>query len=206
MHITSSSASSSTHAICHSFIPVSIHSSPPHILVIMRVSLVLLALSLLSLVTPSFTQSPTLTIVSSVQATKDRLTPQKPIPFTQTQPSGDVLSIYPSLHYQTILGFGGALTEAAASTWLKLPQNLQAEVMEAYYNASTGNAYRWGRVPINSCDFTEKSYNFDNVTDDFELAHFDFKAEQDSKTIIPLIKAAQAVASASISLPPCVCR
>jgi hypothetical protein len=167
-------------------------------LVTMRVSVILLSLSILSLLTFTLSQTPLLTVVSSVQATKDRLTPQPSAPFSKTQPGGaPVLTLYPDVHYQSILGFGGALTEAAATTWLKLPAALQAEVITAYYNASVGNAYRWGRVPINSCDFTEFSYNFDNVTDDFTLAHFDTNATQDSTTIIPLIKAAQAVAYAA---------
>ena len=58
----------------------------------------------------------------------------------------------------------------------------------------------WGRVPINSCDFTDHSYNFDNVTDDFSLTHFDTAATEDSQTIIPLIKKAQAASSSGLRL------
>ena len=160
----------------------------------MRVSIALLlvSLSLLSLLPSSLSQ--TLTVVSSIQATKDRLTVQPPVNFSQTQPRGDVLTLFPSIQFQNILGFGGALTEAAATTWLKLPAALQAEVLRAYYNSSEGHRYRWGRVPIGSCDFTDFSYNFDNVTDDFDLKAFDTNATQDRQTIIPLIKAIQAIA------------
>ena len=118
----------------------------------MRVSILLLSLSLFTLLTTTLCQpAPLLSIVSSIQATKDRLTPQNPVAFSQTQPGGDTLTLYPSVRYQEILGFGGAFTEAAASTWLKLTPALQTEVIQAYYNASTGNNYRWGRVPIGSC-------------------------------------------------------
>ena len=52
-------------------------------------------------------------------------------------------------------------------------------------------------MPINSCDFTEASYSFDDVADDFALTHFDTAATQDSKTIIPMIQAAKTASSAS---------
>jgi hypothetical protein len=50
-------------------------------------------------------------------------------------------------------------------------------------------------VPINSCDFTEASYSFDDVADDFDLTHFDKAVTQDTKTIIPMIQAAKAASS-----------
>ena len=166
----------------------------------MRVSLFVLALSLLSSLALSTAATPSLHLTSSVQATSDRLTPQTPIPFTTKNPGGDVLTIFPELQYQPILGFGGALTEASAVTLQKLPAALQQEVIHAYYNATTGHGYTWGRVPIGSCDFTDASYNFDNVTDDFTLASFDTAATKDSQTIIPMIKAAQAASSSGLRL------
>lgn len=69
---------------------------------------------------------------------------------------------------QTILGFGGAFTEAAAATFAKLSPAAQEAVLEAYWGES-GIGYTMGRVPINSCDFSEASYNFDAVG--FECEH-----------------------------------
>ncbi len=35
---------------------------------------------------------------------------------------------------------------------------------------------------MNSCDFSPKSYNFDNFTDDFDLVNFDMGVEHDVKS------------------------
>ena len=42
-----------------------------------------------------------------------------------------------------------------------------------------GHGYSLGRVPINSCDFSPASYNFDNVTGDADLTHFDADVKHD---------------------------
>ena len=107
----------------------------------MRVSLFVLALSMLSSLALSSAPTPNLYITSSVKATTDRLTPQPPVPFGTDYPGGDVLTIYPELQYQPILGFGGALTEASAVTLQKLPASMQQEIIDAYYNATTGHGY-----------------------------------------------------------------
>ena len=107
-------------------------------------SLLLWAVSLVSVFSLVVSQ-PTLTVVSTTRDTQDRLTPQAPIPFSQQQPGGDILTLYPSIQFQQILGFGGALTEAAASVWLKLPAELQTELIQAYYNSTHGHGYNCQR-------------------------------------------------------------
>ena len=71
-----------------------------------------------------------------------------------------------------ILGFGGAFTEAAALNFHSLPQEGQEAVLELLFGKS-GLGYAQGRVHINSCDFSVKSYSFDETEDDFELEDFD---------------------------------
>ena len=44
------------------------------------------------------------------------------------------------------------------------------------------------RIPINSCDFSLDSYNFDDVTNDYDLKYFDMKVTHDQKYIIPFIQ------------------
>lgn len=144
-------------------------------------------------------QTPVVNLVSSISATSDRLTPQHPIPFTRSG-GGPTLSVFPNVHYQSILGFGGALTDASAVSWLKLPTNLQQEVIQAYYNATSGHGYTWGRVPLNSCDFSTMNYNYDDVADDFSLSHWDYNATHDRAGMIPLIQAARKAALNNLRL------
>ena len=106
------------------------------------------------------------------------------------------LTVDLSKKYQRIVGFGGAITEASTSTLAKLTASQQADVIEAYYGP-TGHRYTLGRVPINSCDFSLESYNYDNVADDFQLQHFDNKLQRDNKTLIPFLQAALAASSHS---------
>jgi len=100
-----------------------------------------------------------------------------------------VLFRSPSEVDQEILGFGGAFTEAAATTFSKLTPQMQDIVIEQYFGAS-GLAYTLGRVPINSCDFSVDSYSFDDTPGDFELKDFDTNLGHDKKEIIPLIRRA----------------
>ena len=44
------------------------------------------------------------------------------------------------------------------------------------------------RLPINSCDFSLESYNYDNVAGDSNLDHFSI--DHDKQLIIPFIKQA----------------
>ncbi|CAM9330142.1 unnamed protein product [Chrysoparadoxa australica] len=88
---------------------------------------------------------------------------------------------------QEILGFGGAFTDAAAINFYKLPKAAQDRVVEALYGES-GLGYSIGRIPMNSCDFSIKQYNYDNVTGDFALEHFDTSLHEDSKQRIPMMQ------------------
>ena len=77
-----------------------------------------------------------------------------------------------------ILGFGGAFTEAAALNFHSLDHQGQEAVLELLFGKS-GLGYSKGRVHINSCDFSIKSYSFDDVEDDFDLKHFDMGVSHD---------------------------
>jgi len=99
--------------------------------------------------------------------------------------------------FQQIKGFGAAFTEASAYNFFKLPAAIQDKVLEAYFGQS-GLKYNIGRVPINSCDFSLDSYNFDPVAEDFNLDHFDSLLTHDTRYIIPFIKRSQMVAGGKL--------
>uniref|UniRef100_A0A7S3QAP9 Glycosyl hydrolase family 30 TIM-barrel domain-containing protein n=1 Tax=Chaetoceros debilis TaxID=122233 RepID=A0A7S3QAP9_9STRA len=79
---------------------------------------------------------------------------------------------------QPIMGFGGAFTEATALNFMTLNKSGKDAIIELLFGKS-GLGYTLGRVPMNSCDFSPKSYNFDDVEDDFTLEHFDNHVEHD---------------------------
>jgi hypothetical protein len=79
-----------------------------------------------------------------------------------------------------ILGFGAAFTEAAALNYDSLSAMGKERLMELLYGSS-GLGYSLGRVHINSCDFSVKSYSFDETDGDFELHDFDTDVTHDVK-------------------------
>jgi len=100
----------------------------------------------------------------------------------ETQPC---IFVDPSHTFQTFLGIGGALTDAAAETFAKLPPASQTEILKAYYDRDKGIGYTIGRINMNSCDFSSDSYTYvqdgDKELKSFNIAH-------DEKFKIPLIK------------------
>jgi glucosylceramidase len=90
--------------------------------------------------------------------------------------------------FQTIEGFGGALTDAAAETFFKLPVAKQEELLEAYFDPDKGIGYSLCRTHINSCDFSAESYAYSEVEGDTELKHFSI--QRDLKFRIPFTRAA----------------
>ena len=66
----------------------------------------------------------------------------------------------PKHQYDEMIGFGGAVTDAAAETLAKLPKNKQEEIINAYYDAEDGIGYTVVRTNMNSCDFSSASYDY----------------------------------------------
>ncbi|MGN6164171.1 MAG: glycoside hydrolase family 30 protein, partial [Flavisolibacter sp.] len=101
-----------------------------------------------------------------------------------------------SKKFQTIIGIGGAITDASAETFAKLPQQAQRELMTAYYDRKKGIGYSLARTNINSCDFSSDSYTYVSENDK-ALKTFDVKHDEAYR--IPMIK--KAIAAAGGKLP-----
>ena len=101
-----------------------------------------------------------------------------------------------NLTRQSILGFGGAFTEASASIYDQLDTDKKGEIIQAYFGDS-GNQYNMGRTHINSCDFSLGNYALCEQ-EDRKLTGFSI--ERDKKMLIPFIKEALNKASSPILL------
>lgn len=108
-----------------------------------------------------------------------------------------VVNIYPECTYQTVKGFGGAFTEAAGYTLSKLPENVQEEIMNAYFGED-GLQYNLGRTHINSCDFALGNYAYVEDENDTEFKTFDIS--RDHQYIIPMIKKASELSKGELVL------
>lgn len=107
--------------------------------------------------------------------------------FIQPKETDVCVFIDPDFKYQKLIGIGGAITDASAETFYKLPKNKQQEIMEAYYG-KTGIGYNLVRTNMNSCDFSSDTYTYVKEGD-VDLKTYDIS--HDEKYKIPMIKAAQ---------------
>jgi glucosylceramidase len=108
-----------------------------------------------------------------------------------------VVFIDPSKTFQTVLGIGGALTDASAETFYKLPEAAREEILRAYFDPVKGIGYSLGRTHIHSCDFSSESYEYAPPGD---LSLKQFSIAHDLKYRIPFIKAALATAGKQFTL------
>ncbi len=98
--------------------------------------------------------------------------------------------------FQTMVGIGGAITDASAEVFAKLSKDKQQELLNAYYSKDKGIGYNLARTHINSCDFSNGSYTYVKENDK-ELKTFDIS--HDDKYRLPMIK--QAIKVAGNDLP-----
>jgi glucosylceramidase len=139
-------------------------------------------------------------VFTTAQHTDHRLTKTGILPFSpNAQPTEGEFSVFvdPARTFQTMTGIGGALTDASAETFYKLPKDKQKEFLIAYFDKDKGIGYTLARTPIQSCDFGSESYSY--VKDgDRELKTFDIG--HDKKYRIPFIKEAIAAAGGRLTL------
>ena len=139
-------------------------------------------------------------VYTTADSTSYRLTATDTLSFFNIdQPIQSQQSIFvdPSHTFQTFIGIGGALTDAAAETFAKLPADKQAELLQAYYDTTRGIGYTIGRTNMNSCDFSSDMYTYVNEGDK-DLTSFNISHDERFK--IPLIKKAMSVASGKLNL------
>lgn len=119
-----------------------------------------------------------------------RLSKQSDVSFKEFgQPVETQVCVFvdPSKTFQEMLGIGGAITDASAETFYKLPEDQQQKVLEAYFSADNGIGYNLIRTNINSCDFSSGSYTYVSEGDK-DLKSFDIAPDKQFK--LPMIKKA----------------
>lgn len=102
-----------------------------------------------------------------------------------------------SIEYQTILGFGGAFTEATAITLSKMAPDQRREILRRYFSKDSGLAYNLGRVHIHSCDFALGNYTY---VEEHDINLESFSIDHDKELIIPLIHDAMKARGSEIKL------
>ena len=109
-----------------------------------------------------------------------------------------VINLYPDLTFQTIEGFGTAMTESSAYLLSKMDAGTRRSVLEEYFG-SGGNHTRFIRVPIDSCDYSLEEYAaVEDPLSDPDLHTFSIKRDQ--LYILPVLKEAINISVEPISV------
>lgn len=108
-----------------------------------------------------------------------------------------LLNLYPDVSYQRIEGFGGAITDASGSVFNKMPQMQQQELLKEYFDSDNMN-YSIARIPMDSCDFSEKHYEAMSDATDRELKSF--QLDRVEETIFPMLKQSEEALGGQLEL------
>jgi glucosylceramidase len=101
--------------------------------------------------------------------------------------------------FQTVKGFGGAITDAAGTNIYSLSPEAVKNLIFSYFGV-TGIEYNVIRVPIGGTDFSTRAYSYaDETPNDFDLQNFTLQME-DLKWKIPFVQAAIGASNKKISL------
>ncbi len=139
-------------------------------------------------------------VYTTASNTDLRLTVTNNLEFIESpQPIESEVSVFvnPEKQYQTFIGIGGAITDASAEVFAKLPKDKQRELLNAYYDKEKGIGYSLIRTNIHSCDFSSGSYTY---VDEGDKDLKTFTIEHDKQFRIPLIKKANETAGGSLLL------
>lgn len=146
------------------------------------------------------TEGKSVIVYTTADSSNYRLSPMDTISFTdKPQPFENEVIVFvdPDKTYQTFFGIGGAMTDASAETFYKLPKEKQDEIIKAYFDKQSGIGYTVARTNINSCDFSSDNYTYvkdnDSTLQSFDIAH-------DKKYKIPFIKEAIKAAGGKLNL------
>jgi glucosylceramidase len=109
-----------------------------------------------------------------------------------------VINLYPNIKYQTIEGFGGAITESTGFLLKKMPpENSEALLRECF--GENGNRYKFIRMNLDSCDYSLAEYQAvaDPIADPGLVT---FSIERDKQYGIPFVKKAITIAKEPLGI------
>ncbi|WP_066834085.1 glycoside hydrolase family 30 protein [Rufibacter ruber] len=139
------------------------------------------------------------TVYTTAQNTDHRLTQTETLQFKDFgQPLETQVCVFvdPAKTFQTMVGIGGAITDATAETVAKMPKEKQQEILKAYYDPTAGIGYTLARTTIHSSDFATGSYTYIEENDK-ELKTFSVRHDEQFR--IPFIKQAIAAAGGKLT-------
>ena len=124
---------------------------------------------------------------------RDKLTYMGQVPFTTGQPSVPTIVVDPSRRFQTMDGFGGAITDSSAVVLYRLSPAARAATMRMLFDPRTGDGLDYLRQPIGGSDFVATApYTYDDMpAGQTDYAQRHFSIAHDEAKILPLLREAE---------------
>ncbi|MFI5083479.1 MAG: hypothetical protein ACHQCE_20595, partial [Streptosporangiales bacterium] len=125
----------------------------------------------------------------------DKLTPMAPVSFGSATPSAPTIVVDPTLTYQRMQGFGGAITDSSATVLYRLSPAVRAATMRSLFDPVTGDGLDYLRQPIGASDFVASAdYTYDDLpAGQTDYAQKHFSIAHDQAQILPLLRQAKAI-------------
>lgn len=124
------------------------------------------------------------------------LAAQTDVTFNLTSASGTVINVDATQTFQTMVGFGAAMTDASAFVINHNMTSTQRDALMSDLFGTTGLGLSFVRLTIGASDFSSTHYTYDDMAagaTDPTLAHFSIAAARTD--VIPLMKQAQTLNS-----------
>ena len=108
-----------------------------------------------------------------------------------------VIGLYPEFRFQTVEGFGCAMTESACYLLSQMTAEKRRDTLACWFGPEAGKA-RFIRIPMDSCDYSLSEYQaVADPIDDPELKTFSI--DRDRQYILPAVKEALALSGGKLS-------
>ena len=112
--------------------------------------------------------------------------------FTNETAASPMIDVDESTRYQSMLGFGGAITDATAYLIQeKMSADQRESLLQDLFGRSTGIGLSFTRLPMGASDFSLRQYSYDDMplgSTDSTLTHFSIDADRTDK--LPVLKRA----------------
>ena len=125
----------------------------------------------------------------------DKLTALPSATFGSAMPGAPTIVVDPTLTYQRMQGFGGAITDSSATVLYRLSPAARAATMRSLFDPVTGDGLDYLRQPIGASDFVATAdYTYDDLpAGQTDYAQQHFSIAHDQAQILPLLRQAKAL-------------
>jgi len=125
----------------------------------------------------------------------DKLSDLGTVAFGEGTATVPVIVVDPTVTYQTMQGFGGAITDSSATVLYRMSTAARAATMKSLFDPVTGDGLNYLRQPIGASDFVATAaYTYDDLPagqTDYQQRHFSIAHDQ--AQILPLLREAKAL-------------